>query len=189
MMPKLNLFPTDEIKATNEKHIKKLKLLATIFAFMLAMASIVVTAKLCSLYAKEEELTKCVQDLTNFEAHQKKTLDDLHKKQAKIATHVARGGNNVDVAQFLHLLTHLNAKNAVIYEVKARANQISFVGFSNNRTSVIELTEQLKRSSHVQEISNFTVTKASRETEETRKSKYPLSFTIMVIMKKGSASK
>lgn len=185
-MLKLNLLPTDEIKEICTKHEKTLKLLSAILACLLILASILVVAKLYSLNATQKELSTQLAELTSFEANQKDTLDALHKKQEKILTHITKTKNNIDVAQFLRLLVHLKNKNTAIYEIKAEANQVEFAGFSNNRSSIIEFSEQLKKSSNVQKIANFMISKPEKNSKQQN---YPLAFNICVMMKRGGELK
>ena len=180
MMLKLNLLPVDELKTINAKHMKHLRLLIVIFAFMLVVASVVVLGKLYSLSRAQRELSEQVNELTNLEANQKETLDNLHKQQENITGHIAKDNNNLDVAEFLRLLVHLKAPKVVIYEIKAATNQIDLTGFSNNRASVLEFSEQLKKSSQVLKVANFAITKTNKNSEQ---NKYPLAFSITAIMK------
>ena len=181
-MLRLNLFPIDEIKEMNARHIKALKLLTAISVFMLVVATITIIVKWHSLCVTQEELNMQLNELTSIEANQQEVLDDLHTKQEKITAQIIQSENSVDISQFLRLLLHLKNKHAIIYEIKATTNQIEFAGFSNNQTSVIEFSEQIKKSGLVQGVTNFAI---NRVEKNTNLPKYSLTFHILVTMKKG----
>ena len=182
-MLRLNLMPGGELGELNSKHKRKLTLLFLVLALSFSFVLIVASVKLYSHAEARSELKKQVADLAKFEEHQKKTLRDLKGKEEKINTLIAEGENSLDLVQFLRLLLHTKAGNVFVTEVKAVAGQVIFSGVASNPASVINFSNNVKKSPFVQEATNFAITKASSSASP----KYPLSFSLTVTLKRGVA--
>ena len=182
-MVRLNLMPSGELGELNSRHRKKLTLLFLVSILCLFFAIIAASFKLYSLAMVRSELKRQVADLEKFEEHQKKTLRDLKGKEEKIKANLAEGENSLDLVQFLRLLLHTKAGNVFVTEVKAGAGQVIFSGVASNPASVINFSNNVKKSSFVKEATNFAITKVSSSASP----KYPLSFSLNVTLKRGVA--